>query len=62
MSATIGEYADKVADEVADKVDRKYIEFFQDHPTKKALDKDSIIRELINDSIYNKYFNEITGK
>jgi RNA polymerase sigma factor (sigma-70 family) len=62
FSATIAEYAGKVADEVADKVDRKYIEFFQDHPTKKALDKESIIRELVNDSNYNKYFDEITGK
>tara|TARA_B100000809_G_scaffold127640_1_gene125763 strand:+ start:750 stop:1634 length:885 start_codon:yes stop_codon:yes gene_type:complete len=62
FSSTIAEYADKVADEVADKVDRKYIKLFQDHPTKKALDKESIIRELVNDSNYNKYFDEITGK
>jgi len=62
FSSTIAEYADKVADEVADQVDRKYIEFFQDHPTKKAVDKESIIRELVNDSNYNKYFDEISGK
>jgi len=62
FSSTIAEYADKVADEVADKVDRKYIKLFQDHPTKKALDKESIIRELVNDSNYNKYFDEITRK
>jgi RNA polymerase sigma factor (sigma-70 family) len=62
FSATIAEYADKVADEVADKVDRKYIKFFQDHPTKKALNKESIIRELVNDSNYNKYFDEINRK
>ena len=62
FSATIAEYADKVADEVADKVDRKYIEFFQDHPTKKSIDKESIIRELVNDSNYNKYFDEISEK
>jgi len=62
FSSTIAEYADKVADEVADKIDLKYIEFFQDHPTKKALDKESIIRELVNDSNYNKYFDEIARK
>jgi RNA polymerase sigma factor (sigma-70 family) len=62
FSATIAEYADKVADEVADKVDRKYIKFFQDHPTKKTLNKESIIRELVNDSNYNKYFDEISKK
>ena len=62
FSATIAEYAESVADKVADAVDLKYIEFFQDHPTKKSLDKDSIIRELVNDSNYNKYFDEITGK
>jgi RNA polymerase sigma factor (sigma-70 family) len=62
FSATIAEYAESVADKVADKIDLKYIEFFQDHPTKKSLDKESIIRELVNDSNYNKYFDEITGK
>jgi RNA polymerase sigma factor (sigma-70 family) len=62
FSATIAEYADKVADEVADKVDRKYIKFFQDHPTKKTLNKESIIRVLVNDSNYNKYFDEISKK
>jgi RNA polymerase sigma factor (sigma-70 family) len=62
FSATIAEYSESVADKVADKIDLKYIEFFQDHPTKKSLDKESIIRELVNDSNYNKYFDEITGK
>lgn len=62
FSSTIAEYAESVADKVADKVDLKYIEFFQDHPTRRALDKDSIIREVINDSDYNKYFDEITRK
>jgi RNA polymerase sigma factor (sigma-70 family) len=62
FSSTIAEYADKVADKVADEVDLKYIELFQDHPTRKALDKESIIRDLVNDSNYNKYFDEIGGK
>jgi RNA polymerase sigma factor (sigma-70 family) len=62
FSSTIAEYAESVADKVADEVDLKYIELFQDHPSKKALDKESIIRELVNDSNYNKYFEEITKK
>ena len=62
FSSTIAEYAESVADKVADEVDLKYIKLFQDHPTKKALDKDSIIRELVNDSNYNKYFDEINKK
>jgi len=62
FTSTIAEYAESVADKVADEVDLKYIELFQDHPTKKALDKESIIRELVNDTNYNKYFDEITGK
>ena len=62
FSATIAEYAESVADEVADQVDLKYIKLFQGHPTKKVVDKGSIISELINDTNYNKYFNDITEK
>jgi RNA polymerase sigma factor (sigma-70 family) len=57
-SATIATYVDSVADEVADTIDRKYIEFFQQHPTKNDFDKETIINELVNDSNYNKYFDE----
>lgn len=62
FSSSIAEYAESVADKVADEVDLKYIKLFQDLPTKKALDKDSIIRELVNDSNYNRYFDEINKK
>lgn len=62
FSATIAEYAESVADEVADVVDRKYIEFFQQHPTRKNFDKETVIKELVNDSNYNKYFEEIRRK
>ncbi|PCJ37837.1 MAG: RNA polymerase subunit sigma-70 [Moraxellaceae bacterium] len=57
-SATIAAYAGSVADEVADTVDKKYIEFFHQHPTKKDFDKETIINELVNDANYNKYFDE----
>ncbi|MFT6981629.1 MAG: RNA polymerase sigma factor (sigma-70 family) [Crocinitomicaceae bacterium] len=57
-SATIATYVDSVADEVADTIDRKYIEFFQQHPTKNDFDKETIINELVNDSNYNNYFDE----
>lgn len=60
FSTTIAEYAESVADEVADVIDRKYIEFFQGHPTKKNFDKETIINELVNDTNYNKYFEKIT--
>ena len=48
-SATIARYALQVGDEVADTVDKKYIEFFQKHPTREDLDAETIMEELIND-------------
>ena len=59
FSATILEYAESVGDEVSDLIDRKYIEFFQAHPTKKDFDKETVINELINDSNYNQYFENL---
>ena len=58
-SATILEYAESVGDEVSDLIDRKYIEFFQAHPTKKEFNKETVINELINDSNYNQYFGNL---
>lgn len=60
FSATIAEYAEEVADKVADAIDLKYIEFFQQHPTKKNFDKETVINELVNDSNYQKYFDDIS--
>ena len=59
FSATILEYAESVGDEVSDLIDRKYIEFFQAHPTKKEFNKETVINELINDSNYNQYFENL---
>ena len=59
FSATIAKYAESVADEVADVVDRKYIEFFQQHPTKEDFDTQTVIDEIINDKNYHRYFDEI---
>ena len=42
-SATIEKYARETADEVADIVDKKYIEFFQKHPTKEDFNAKTII-------------------
>jgi RNA polymerase sigma factor (sigma-70 family) len=56
-SGTISDYALKVADEVSDIVDKKYIDFFQAHPTKKYFDTDTVVRELINDENLNRFFN-----
>ena len=57
-SATIAQYAAEVADKVADETDLKYIRFFQQHPTKKNFDKETVINELINDSNYHQYFDD----
>lgn len=55
-SATIAKYAESVADEVADIVDRKYLEFFQNHPTKEDFDVDTVVEEILNDKDLHKYF------
>lgn len=57
-SATIAQYAAEVADKVADETDLKYIRFFQQHPSKKNFDKETVINELINDSNYHQYFDD----
>ncbi len=57
FTATIAAYAEKVGDEVADIVDRKYIDFFQKHPTKEDFDAETVIHEIINDEGLHKYFD-----
>ncbi len=49
FSAQIADYVETRADEVADTVDRKYIEFFQKHPTNADFDANTILEELIGD-------------
>lgn len=56
-SATIEEFAEKVADEVTDNVNRKYIEFFRKHPSKKHFDKDTVVREILEDPELHKHFD-----
>ena len=55
-SATIEKYATEVADEVADIVDRKYIAFFQKHPTKEDFNATTIIEEFIKDTDLHRHF------
>jgi RNA polymerase sigma factor (sigma-70 family) len=55
-SSTIATYSEGIADEVADIVDKKYIEFFQRHPTKEDFDTDTVINEIVNDKDLHKYF------
>lgn len=55
--STITEFAEKVGDEVADTVDRKYVEFFQKHPSKTNFDVDTVIDEIVNDKDLHRYFN-----
>ncbi|ARV05432.1 RNA polymerase subunit sigma-70 [Polaribacter sp. SA4-10] len=55
-SSTIAIYSEGIADEVADIVDKKYIDFFQKHPTKEDFDTDTVINEIVNDKDLHKYF------
>ena len=59
FSATIARYVDEVADEVADIVDRKYIEFFQKHPTKEDFDAETVVKELLNDPELHRHINNL---
>ncbi len=54
--ATISNYAEKHGDEVADTVDKKYIEFFQNHPSKKDFSVDTIITKIINDPDLHRHY------
>jgi RNA polymerase sigma factor (sigma-70 family) len=55
-SSTIASYSEGIANEVADIVDKKYIEFFQRHPTKEDFDTETVINEIVNDNDLHKYF------
>jgi RNA polymerase sigma factor (sigma-70 family) len=55
-SSTIAIYSQGIGDEVADMIDKKYIEFFQRHPTKEDFDTDTVINEIVNDKDLHKYF------
>jgi RNA polymerase sigma factor (sigma-70 family) len=55
-SSTIAAYSEGISDEVADIVDKKYIEFFQRHPTKDDFNTETVINEIVNDKDLHKYF------
>ena len=57
-SATIAKYVDGVADEVADIVDKKYIEFFQNHPTREDINTTTVVAEILNDNDLHKFFEK----
>ncbi len=54
--STISEYAQEHGDEVADIVDKKYIEFFQKHPSKKDFSVDSVVKEILNDPDLHRHY------
>ena len=54
---TILTYAEKHGDEVADMVDKKYIEFFQKHPSKKDFNVDSVVSDILNDPDLHRYYH-----
>ena len=54
--STISHFADAHGDEVADTVDKKYIEFFQKHPSKKDFSVDTVVNEILNDPDLNRYY------
>ena len=54
--SSIKQFAEDVGDEVADILDRKYIEFFQKHPSKTDFTTDTVINEIVNDKDLHKHF------
>lgn len=56
-ASTIAKYAESVQNDMADIVDKKYMDFFQAHPTKEDFTADTVVKEILNDSELHKYFN-----
>ena len=56
-SASIAKYAEEHGAEVADIVDRKYIEFFQQHPTRENLDAQTVVDALLQDPNLHRHFS-----
>jgi len=54
--STIAEYAEKHGNEVADIVDKKYLEFFRKHPSKKDFSVDTVVKEILNDPDLHRYY------
>ena len=54
--STIAQYAEKHGDEVADIVDKKYVEFFQKHPSKKDFTVDTVVTEILNDPDLHRHY------
>lgn len=55
-SASIAKYVSEHSDEVADTVDKKYIAFFQKHPTKENFNADTVVNEILNDPDLHRYY------
>ncbi|MFY0689961.1 MAG: sigma-70 family RNA polymerase sigma factor [Cyclobacteriaceae bacterium] len=54
--STISDYAVKHGDEAADIVDKKYVEFFQKHPSKKDFTVDTVVTEILNDPDLHRHY------
>ena len=54
--STITQYAEEHGDEVADIVDKKYLEFFQEHPSKKDFSVDTVVTEILNDPDLHRHY------
>ncbi len=55
-SKKIADYAATVYEEVSDVLDQKYIEFYQEHPTKEDFGTETVITEIINDKNIKQFF------
>ena len=54
--STMSDYAEKHSDEVADIVDKKYVEFFQKHPSKKNFSVDTVVTEILSDPDLHRHY------
>jgi RNA polymerase sigma factor (sigma-70 family) len=52
----ISNYVDSVYEEVSDVLDKKYVDFFRDHPTKDDFGSETVISEILNDKDMLRFF------
>jgi RNA polymerase sigma factor (sigma-70 family) len=53
----IAEYAESTYEGVSDALDKKYIEIYQQHPTKEDFGSETILSEIINDKNLKLFFS-----
>ncbi|MDB4286152.1 RNA polymerase sigma factor [bacterium] len=52
----ISNYAESVYEEVSDTLDKKYVDFYREHPTKEDFGSETVISKILNDKEMMRFF------